>query len=85
MDSCFVNTWLLSSSPEMSLIVCNGVGKQLSQPQQATTQQLYNYFVSYITSPEVLKVSAVPSMHSLHRTYLSHSQYCSAGYGEAYI
>lgn len=40
----------------MALLVHQGVGIELTVAQQAAAQQLYNFFVFYTTSPDVLRV-----------------------------
>lgn len=40
----------------MALLVHQGVGIELTLTQQAAAQQLYNFFVFYTTSPDVLRV-----------------------------
>lgn len=40
----------------MALLVHQGVGIELTLTQQAAAQQLYNFFVFYTTSQDVLRV-----------------------------
>lgn len=40
----------------MALLVHQGVGIELTLTQQAAAQQLYNFFVFYSTSQDVLRV-----------------------------
>jgi hypothetical protein len=54
--SNFVAPWLLNNNA-MSLVVHHGVGTELTLSQQATAQQLYNFFVFYVSSPNVMRVS----------------------------
>lgn len=54
-----VTRWLLSND-HMSLVVQSGVGTTLTSAQLSAAQKLYNFFLLYVTSADVTRVSGGP-------------------------